>query len=325
MSVHRVFCLVFASTLATGCTNGCSESSKPSGDIPLASNSAVAPPLREASGPRERPPRPVRHGGFTGLILRAGREAQLSAEQKTAVTDIQQKLHDEEPPFTALTELQTDLVLQIKEGKLDKEKLQADYAAIDKNLLARDEKQADAINALHAALDAPARTALTTAARTRLNAMFRARPELAEAGVGEGGEPTWVKHRLNRVKVELGLDEAQLPKVSALLAKTGVGPAATEALKEQIRKHADDMLTAFDKDEFDAHKLDLSPTGGKAPVRGTLEREVSLIGQLLPILTPEQREKLATVRQRRVLGHWTEDTAPWSPFDEAMETPGGPH
>jgi Spy/CpxP family protein refolding chaperone len=324
MSVHRVLCLVFASTLATGCTNGCSESSKPSGEIPVATASAAAPPAREA-GARERPPRPIRHGGFTGLILRAGREAQLSPEQKTAVTDIQQKLHDEEPPFTALTEFQTDLVAQIRDGKLDKEKLSADYAAIDKNLVARDEKQADAINALHGALDAPARSALATAARTRLNAMFRTRPELLEAGVGEAGELPWVKHRLNRVKVELGLDETQLPKVSTLLAKFGVGPAATESLKEQIRKHAEDMLTAFDKDEFDAHKLDLSPTGGKSPMRASLDREVSLIGQLLPLLSPEQREKLATVRQRRVLGHWTEDTTPWSPFDEATESPGGPH
>ncbi len=324
MTTHRAFCLVVFLVLTPGCVKGCGTPAGSSGENADVAEIPVAT-VREAAPPHERTNRPVRHGGFVGLMLRAGREAQLSPEQKNATADIQQKLRDEEPALTALTDYQSDLVTEIRGGKLDAERLAGDYVAIDKGLVARQDKQADAINALHSALDKEGRSAVAGAARARLAAMFRPRPEpVLEAGVPEGGaEAPWVKHRLGRVKVELGLEDPQVPKVTALLVKVAVPPASTEALKSVIRAHAEDMLTAFEQDTFDAHKLDLSSTGGKGSPHASLERETNFVGQLLPILTPEQREKLATMRQRRVLGRWTADTEPWSPFDEAMEQPGG--
>jgi Spy/CpxP family protein refolding chaperone len=277
-------------------------------------------PMPEAA--LTRPIRPSRHGGFTGLILRSARETSLTQEQKDAISAIQTKLHEEEPPLSALAAYQTDLVAGIRAGKLDVTQLETDYAAIDKNLLARDDKQADSLDAVHAALDAPSRTAIVTAARARLDAMFRPRPE-RDAGAPEAGEaPLWVKHRLGRVRAEVGLDEAQMPKVEAMVLKVGVPPSASEALRDQVHKHGDELLTAFEKEDFDAHKLDLSPTGSKVSPHATLEREARLVALVLPILTAEQRDKLANIRQRRPVGRWTAEPEPWSPFEEGLEAPG---
>jgi len=62
---------------------------------------------------------------------------------------------------------------------------------------------------------------------------------------------------------------------------------------------------------------------GSLTPHAALERESGFIAQLLPILTPEQKEKLATMRQRRVFAHWTEENEVWSALDEATE-PNGP-
>jgi hypothetical protein len=82
-----------------------------------------------------------------------------------------------------------------------------------------------------------------------------------------------------------------------------------------MHKHADALLDAFDTDDFDAKKLDLSADGLHTPAHASLEHEAVLVGQILPILTPEQREKLAVQKGRRV-GRWLEDPEPWSPFED---------
>ncbi len=322
------FLVLLLASLATGCVGSCGSDSKRLETLdsgltgrPPGPPITVAPALSPDTGllSRKRPPF---HSGFVGLVLRSGREADLAPEQKIAVGDIQQRLEDEEPPLSTLNDFRADLVSGIRAGKLDEKKLQDDYAAIDQNLLLQQKAQADAIDALHAALDATARGLLVAAARLRLEAMFRARPELADAGGLV--EQARVNHQLGRVKVELGLDEAQAEKVKPMLAKSGVSPAVGEALKARVRAHAEEMLAAFEKDPLDAHALDLSPAGGKSPPHASLERETKFIGQVLPLLTPEQRERLAVMRQRRALGRWTADIEPWSPFDESMELPGGP-
>jgi hypothetical protein len=305
---------------AAGCAGGCGSGTAGKSD---ASDRVFPDVVAPADGPTARTIRPMRRAGFIGLLLRSGHEAGLTPEQKGSIADIQKKLLDEEPPLS-LAEFQADLVAGIRAGKLDADALEADYAAIDKVLLARQDKQAEAIGALHEALDAVGRGAVLTVARARLEAMFRARPDLLDAGVPEAGaQPAWVKHRIHRVRAELGLDDAEEAKVAPLVLKAGVSPAAAEATRDIVRKHAEELLDAFEKDALDPTKLDLSTTGGKASPHAALERETKLVGLLLPLITPEQREKLATLRQRRPVGRWTADAEPWSPFDEVME-PAGP-
>jgi Spy/CpxP family protein refolding chaperone len=294
-----------------------SESSSPasapaSETAPVASSSA--PDAPDAKAPELRP-RPPRHGGITGLVFRAARESSLTVEQKNGALDISQTLHDAEPALTPVKDYQNDLATAIRAGQVAPAKFAADYAAIDKVVLAREDKQADALNSLHTLLDAAARHTLVTAARGRLVPMFRPRPEFTEAGAADAADTPWVKHRVARLGGDLGLDDAQKAKVVPVLARTSLPPRVLETRKETMHKHADALLTAFEQDDFDAKKVDLSATGTHSPAHESLEHEASLISQLLPILTPEQREKLAVSRTRRI-GHFAEEPEPWSPFED---------
>jgi Spy/CpxP family protein refolding chaperone len=302
--------------LLGACTKSHGESS--SSAAPSASESApvASAPAPPPSGSELRV-RPPRQGGLTGLVFRAARESALPAEQKNGALGILQTLHDAEPPLSPVKDYQDHLATAIRAGQVVPAKFAADYAAIDKVVLAREEKQVDALNALHALLDPAGRHTLVAAGRARLTPMFRSRPELADAGVGEGGvlDAPWVKHRVARVGGDLALDDAQKTKVAVILAKSSVSPSVVDARKDTMHKHGDAVLTAFDQDEFDAKKLDLSATGTHAPAHEILEHEATLIALVLPILTPEQRERLAASRSRRV-GHWGEDPEPWSPFED---------
>jgi hypothetical protein len=57
-----------------------------------------------------------------------------------------------------------------------------------------------------------------------------------------------------------------------------------------MKKKMEALLTAFEKDGFDAKKVD--PFDAKK-ARAPMEIEMKLLGQLVPILKPEQRDKLA--------------------------------
>jgi hypothetical protein len=57
-----------------------------------------------------------------------------------------------------------------------------------------------------------------------------------------------------------------------------------------MKKKMDALLTAFEKDGFDAKKVDVFDA---KKARAPMDQELKLLGQLVPVLKPEQREKLA--------------------------------
>jgi Spy/CpxP family protein refolding chaperone len=307
---------LFPSCTCRGAPSGSADET-PTAESASASAAPSAPVDPRLTG------RPPRHGGFAGLVLRSARESATTPEQKASVLKIEQDLHEAEPPFAPLKDYQEHLADAIKAGQISVAKLAPDFAAIDQVEVDREEKQAEALNAIHAALDAPARTALVGLARTRLTAMFRTRPDLAMVDGGDSGEPPWVKHRVVRLGGDVGLDAAQKAKVGPILTRASLPPAVLDARKEAARKHADALLDAFAQDDFDAKKVDLTAEGAHKPAHEALEHEAVLIGQVLPILTPDQREKLAAQKLRRV-GHWLEEPLPWSPFEDSDLVPGQP-
>ncbi len=320
----------FLLAFAPGCIRSCgNEGQRPAeGEAEeTASASASASPAESVPPPNpERLGRGFRHGGLVGLLMRTSREAATTPEQKNAIVQMQQDLRAAEPPLTPLTDYQNELAAEIKDGKLDPAKLAEHYKAIDQAVHVREEKQGEAIQALYGALDPSGRQAVATSARGRVDQMFRPHPEVQVAGGrdagADAGEPIWFKRRIARAKGELALDEAQVPKVTAILTKLGATPAAGDARREATKKHAEEILDAFEKDGFDVKRFEPLTPGGAAPHQ-VLEAEAGAIGQILPLLTPEQRERLAGFRSRRALGHWLSDADPWSGLEE-FEPPGGP-
>ena len=259
-----------------------------------ASASAVASAMPLPSGSAK--PGGDRRGGMTGMLIRAARDLpDLKDPQKATVDKIEDGLKKDDP-MAAMAEFKgvhDDMVAGVKAGKIDTAKMTAHYAAIDKAAQARQDKEAEALNGLYAALDAGQRKALTAAVRAKAAAH-----DADDKGHPDAGAPAdWTKRRLERMTKDLALDDAQQKSVGALLAKQP-SPAAMDAMRADGKKRLDAVLAAFEKDGFDAKKLDLSMApAGKKP-HDMIDQQVQFTTALLGILKPDQRDKLAATMDK---------------------------
>jgi hypothetical protein len=188
--------------------------------------------------------------------------------------------------------LEADLAAGIRAGKIDAATMQAHYAALDDLATLRQAREARALDGMHAALDAPLRRSLVELVRARRGAHSLRPPGDEDAD--------WTRERLDRLTEGLDLDADQQKRVAALLAKSDLpSAAALQARKDEASTRVDAMLRAFEGDGFEANKLDLRFGTGASP-HDLIEREARFLGQLLPILKKDQREKLAVRRTAAV-------------------------
>jgi hypothetical protein len=314
MTFRRAFAFSFsvALTLPLGCAKGggsnaaSSSSSSSSASGPVAQ--ASAPSLPSGTPRPEARPRGRSLSGPVGTLFRAARDLPLTDAQKASLDALETQLATPatgEPPHDDAKALQTDIVAGIRAGKLDQAKLRADFAASDKAMAAHEAKEESALSGLYAALDPAERKALVAAVRTKetaRDAQFAAHGVDMDAGAAE-----WAKRRLDRMTAQLGLDAAQQKTVGALLVKgDSMGPAAMNTQREEGKKRMERILSSFEGDTFDPKKLDLGGVPGTTLHEG-LEKDTAFLSQLVPVLTPEQREKLATQRDRPGLRRHPDD------------------
>jgi len=233
------------------------------------------------------------------MLFPAARALELSPETKTKV-DLADKLAAPPGKTATLTrdatkDLHAELVSEIKAGKIEPAKLEPKYQAIEKIAAGDHDKEAASLNALYAALDTTQRKAVVASVRATQTTREEARAaHTKDGGAPDGGAMAGAgKRGLERLTRGLELDADQQKKVDALSPKddpkSNLDPA-------ELKKHLETLLTAFEKDGgFDAKKVD--GYDAKRP-RLALEGETKLVTQLLPILKPEQREKLAAKMER---------------------------
>jgi Spy/CpxP family protein refolding chaperone len=301
--------VALASALAlSGCTRGTSNGASDAATDAKATGdggalAVVRPPLR-----------PFRHGGIAGLAFNAAHEAQLTDEQTTSIEELQAKLSTNDPAQrTAFTDYQTHLNAGTKTGKFDDAQLKADYAAIDAVRHGEEEREAEALNGLHALLTAEQRAVVVNNVRTK-EAQIDAQkaPPMPDGGVDDR-----IKATLNRMTADLTLDTSQQKRVTDLLLKDERQAAGSfPARKEEQKKHADDFITAFEQADYDAKTQTDSPDGG-ASAHEQMEKEVRFLSQLVAILKPDQREKLAAERSPAAQGQH-------HMMPPGMGGPGGP-
>jgi Spy/CpxP family protein refolding chaperone len=296
MSLNRV------SWLALGITVlplGCAKSGPESAPISTQSAPVVqapvlsAPTSRSSAFAQRRMDHGPGRGGVTEMMLHAARELDLKDPQKSAIEKLQQQLApDEKGPPNEFREYQVALAAGVRAGKIDPAKLAPLQANLEKAMQARKDKEAAALNGLYAALEPPQRKALVASVRAKQTE----REAHAQEKKAEGAKPTptdWNKRRLERMTKEMELDATQQKSVEALLAKGDQPPPATmDSMRDEMKKRTDALLTAFEADTFDATKMELSPMAPKKPGEAT-DKHVQQLSLLLPILKPEQREKLA--------------------------------
>jgi Spy/CpxP family protein refolding chaperone len=229
------------------------------------------------------------------MLLRGAKDLELKDAQKTKVDALAASLRPTSPgeTKTELKDLQTDIAAQTKAGKLEPAKLEPKLAAIEKAGQAQKDKEAQALDDLHAALEPAERAKLVADLKAKQG---QAREHRGDHGDQDGGAKKaeeWTKRRLAKMTKELDLDDAQQKKVEAILAKDAVSAKAGMPDRAEMKKQMDGALDAFEKDTFEAKKLDAFATAGKKS-RAFVDHEVQFLSQLVPLLTPAQREKLST-------------------------------
>jgi Spy/CpxP family protein refolding chaperone len=293
MLQNRAFALTFplhvalASAMAlSGCTHGASNG---------ASDAATdAKATGDGGALAARPPlRPFRHGGMAGLAFNAAHDAQLTDDQAKSIEELQAKLSVSDPAQrTAFTDYQAHVNAGTKSGKFDEAQLKADYAAIDAVRRADEDREVEALNGLHALLTPEQRTIVVNNVRAK-----QAQIDMQKAPpMPDGGVDDRVKATLTRMTTDLTLDASQQKRVSDLLVKDErLAASSFPARKEEQKKHADDFIASFEQADYDAKAQMDGPDGGTSP-HEQMEKEVRFLGQLLAILKPDQREKLAAER-----------------------------
>jgi Spy/CpxP family protein refolding chaperone len=282
--------VALASVLAfSGCTHGASNGAS---DAATDAKATVGDGGALAAA---RPPlRPFRHGGIAGLAFNAAHDAQLTDDQAKSIEEIQTKLSTNDPSQrTVFTDYQTHLNAGTKAGKFDDAQLKADYAAIDAIRHGEEDREAEALNALHALLTPEQRTTVVNSVKAKEAQIDMQKPP----PMPDGGVDDRIKATITRMTTDLTLDASQQKRVTDLLLKDERQAASSfPARKEEQKKHADDFAAAFEQADYDAKTQAESADAGGAPPHEQMEKEVHFLTQLVAILKPDQREKLAAER-----------------------------
>jgi Spy/CpxP family protein refolding chaperone len=248
------------------------------------------------------------------MFFRAALEADLTDDEKTALDKLEEPIRNDPGPHHDAAAFHADLVASTKAGRIENSKLQADEAAFNKGAVAREAEQATALSGLHDALTPEQRKAVVDALRA-MQAAHEHPPSTNPSAATDAAT-----RRLERMRVQLNLDADQQKEVGFILARGDAPtPAAVQARFDAGKKQMEAILTAFEKDTFDAKKLDLTSSPGRKPSE-PLERQVKYIGQLLPILRPEQRDRFATMMEHPRVDH---GHGPSDSIAEPLEWAGG--
>jgi Spy/CpxP family protein refolding chaperone len=251
--------------------------------------SAIPAPEASAAPPR---PAPLRGSGSVGLLFNTVRALELADGEKTKVDEIEAPLREKTASRREeVAEIEKALVEQVKARKIEPQKLEPLYVALEKESSARHELEVTALGSLHAVLDAGKRAALAKEARNRI-------AEHPKAGAADAGKPAKLppvpKPGFERLLKPLELDPTQPARAESWVPKED-----PSAARDRARSETEALLVAFEKETFDAKKA--FPFDAKR-VRAPHQEQATFLAQLLTVLPPEQREKLATAFARHGRG-----------------------
>jgi LTXXQ motif family protein len=298
---HRCLLAVLPFAWMLGCQGtvgeGPATTTSPASTVAVAPVATVAPATETATHKAFG-----HHGGPAAAFFRAADGLTLSASQKSSLASVEASLAaDEDAAHAAMTAFHADLSAGVKAGALDTAKLTADGAAVEAAMTAHRIKQAAALVSLHDLLEPAQRTALVAAIHAD-RAEHESRMAEWKAKEGHGAHGDWQKRRLDELTSDLALDATQQQQIAGVLAqeKHPEHDGTMETRRLEMKQHDEAMLTAFAGATLNA--ADVQPKaqpeealGG--PMTGHM---VSFVSQVLPLLRPDQREKLASSMDERL-------------------------
>jgi Spy/CpxP family protein refolding chaperone len=231
------------------------------------------------------------HGGVLGLIVMSLKDLDLTADQQAAVEKIKTDvLASMEPARTAEKDFANTLADGVAAGKVDRAKADAAITKLVTQVQASHDASLGALNQLHAAL--------TPAQRAKLVDEVQGHWEKWKEAHGKDEADDKQHHpgfMLALVR-EVGLSQDQADKIKASFHDKMKAAPQDHAHKE-VQDHLAAFGTAFKADTFDAKKVAGGKAAGGHIAKWGATRRARFLEAAAPILTPDQRTKLAdTIR-----------------------------
>jgi Spy/CpxP family protein refolding chaperone len=275
-AMKRVTGIFATSLLGTAAMLGCAGSAAT--NAPPASATGASAEEEDATAGLVEHHGHHHHGGVTLLIAMSLDTLGLSPEQKPAVEKIRSDLHARmEPARAAEQNLLGTLADGVAAGVLDPAKVDAAVARLTSTAASVHDASTDALNQLHGVLTPPQRAALVDKLEAHWSVWQRANAD--------------ENAHLTQLTADLTLTPDQVDKIRA--NQTEAMKAVPRFDPQEVAAHIRAFGDAFRTQTFDAKAL---TTGGAATahmVGWGAAHVAHFIESVNPVLTPEQREKLA--------------------------------
>jgi Spy/CpxP family protein refolding chaperone len=232
------------------------------------------------------------HMGFIGFALVSIPSLGVTPAEQVAVdkirADIQAKM---QPAHDAEAALLTVVADGLAAGAIDQAKVDAAIAKITEVSTQMDDVTNDALNQLHAALSAPERQALAL--------KIQAHYQLWEkANANEAAQPDQEKEggHIHHLATVLALTPDQVQKIDAAFTASMASVFAAHKFDaKSAEEHLDKFTKGFVADQFDAKTLVTADKANSGVTSWGAMRMVKMYDAMLPVLTPDQRTKLAAL------------------------------
>ncbi|HTQ44783.1 MAG TPA: Spy/CpxP family protein refolding chaperone [Polyangiaceae bacterium] len=273
------------------------------GVAPAAAASPGAQPASPAAAPEQGEAEEHRHhhGGVIALIAMSLKDLDLSADQKAAVEKVRAALVTKmEPARAAGQDLSNTLADGVAAGSVDRAKADAAIGKLVAQVQAAHGSSLDAMNQLHAVLTPAQRAALVDKLQEHFEKWKEANGHEDQEGQHRSGP------MLGLVKdLSLSQSEAQQIKDSYRNLLKASAPAAggQDHQHKDVADHLQAFGTAFKADKFNAHALAGASAAAGSMARWGATRMARFLEAAAPVLTPDQRTKLAQLIRDRAGQH----------------------
>jgi Spy/CpxP family protein refolding chaperone len=227
------------------------------------------------------------HGGFAMFVAMSLDLLGTTPEQDAAITKIQAEMSAKmQPANDAEKDLLNVLADASATGTLEKARVDAAVSRVSAEAATVHEAVADSLNQLHAILSPPERAALVD----KVEAHFAV---WSEANV----ETDAAARRLGRLAKELALSQSQVEQARTKL-ESPLDGLPTRFDRTEGDEHLKAFAKAFTGDAFDARTLPAAGMSDSHLAAWGATRCARFYEAVIPVLTPDQRPKLAELLRR---------------------------
>jgi Spy/CpxP family protein refolding chaperone len=240
------------------------------------------------------------HAGIVALIAMSIHDLDLSADQKAAVEKIRADLVAKmEPARAASQDLAGTLADGVAAGTVDRAKADAAVDKIVAQATALQSSSLDAMNQLHAALTPAQRATLASKLQEHFEKWKEANGHEDQEGQHRSGPMLALVKDLSLSQAEAEQIKASFRSLLKANATSNAQPGAQDHQHREVSDHLQAFATAFKADSFDAHSLTGANAASAHMAKWGATRMARFMEAAAPILTPDQRTKLAQLIRDR--------------------------